>query len=121
MVIIRKHLSQPWFDFIKNGVKIIEGRLDRGDFAVLMPEDKILFYNCDDKNQEILTLVTKISRYETFSQLLEQEGVKNVIPGSDLEDAVRIYRMYYDKQDELTYGVVAIHLKVIERIYEYIL
>lgn len=117
MVIIKKHLSQPWFDYVQNGIKTVEGRLDRGDFAKLQLGDEILFYNDDNDSisnisfyQEILCHVLKIIKYRSFKELLEQEGVRNVIPGRNLDEAIRIYRMIYNEEDEMEYGVLAIHM-----------
>lgn len=40
MSIYEKNVSEPWFTKIKEGDKMVEGRLNKGDFAKIKPGDK---------------------------------------------------------------------------------
>ena len=42
---ITKNISEPWFSLIKIGLKTVEGRLNKGDFASLTKGDCIKFVN----------------------------------------------------------------------------
>ena len=42
-------VKQPWFDFIANGRKTIEGRLDRGIFSKIKLNDRITWINKKNK------------------------------------------------------------------------
>lgn len=35
MSIYQKNLSEPWFSLIKLKIKTVEGRLNKGDFAII--------------------------------------------------------------------------------------
>jgi ASC-1-like (ASCH) protein len=41
----KKHLSQPWFDYIKSGEKTIEGRLNKDFWSNININDIIIWYN----------------------------------------------------------------------------
>ena len=43
MSIYEKNLSEPWFSLIKFRIKMVEGRLNKGDFANMNIGDFILF------------------------------------------------------------------------------
>jgi ASC-1-like (ASCH) protein len=106
----RKHLSQPWFDLIRDGRKTVEGRLDRDDYAVMMENDVIQFHNGDDSYS---MKVIHTARYSTFHEMVTGEGLDHVLPGiGSIEEGVSIYRLFYSEEDETKYGIVAIHISV---------
>ena len=45
MSIYEKNVSEPWFTKIKEGDKMVKGRLNKGDFAKIKPGDKFRFTN----------------------------------------------------------------------------
>ena len=103
---MRKHLSEPWFSFVKQGVKTIEGRLNKGEFTKGMTVE---FWN---EEASITCIVTEIVEYPSFREMLFWEGCPLVLPGVDsVEEGVSIYRMFYSRKDEKK-GVVAIRLEL---------
>lgn len=42
-----KNVSEPWFSLIYCKKKKVEGRLNKGDFALMKKGDKIIFENSD--------------------------------------------------------------------------
>ena len=101
-------VKEPWFTFIKNGQKKVEGRLNVGLFKKLQVGDIIEWENSDNKFK---TTISKIIKYESFQEMIKKEDINNVLPDiSTLEDGVNIYRQFYTESNEKQYGVVAIHL-----------
>lgn len=45
--LVRKYLSQQWFDLIRDGIKTHEGRINDGFWKSLQVGDKFIFYNND--------------------------------------------------------------------------
>ena len=100
-------VKQPWFDFIKQGKKTVEGRLNRGLFARLKVGDKITWIH---KNLKYQVNVVYIKKYDSFKQLLEEETIEKVLPNmSDINKGLeKVYHRYYTPEDEKQNGVVAI-------------
>ena len=109
---MRKHLSEPWFSLVYTGKKTYEGRLFKGDFASTKIGDEIVFYNDDfGINRESKKTVCKIKKFSSFKNMLEKCSLKKVLPTvQSINDGVKIYRKYYDKNSEKMFGIVAIKL-----------
>lgn len=104
-------IKMPWFKHIRNGVKTVEGRLNKGLFARLNIGDIITWVH---KGKKCKTQVTFKHEYSTFRELLENETLKNVLPGIfNIDEGVKIYRQYYDKKREKKHGVVAIGMALV--------
>lgn len=115
ITIYEKNVSEPWFSLIKLGLKTVEGRLIKGDFAKMKKNDIIIWKNNDfDFERTFQTKIIKIKKYKSFEQYLTKEGLDKCLPGIDnLENGVQIYHKYYSKNQENTYGINAIHLQII--------
>lgn len=109
----KKHVSMPWYGYIKCGRKIVEGRLNKGDFAQFKTGDIITWFNTDLK-QEFKTQVIYKKVYPTFRDMITKEGLSVVLPEiKTIDDGVKVYKQYYTPDDERIYGVAAIKVKVI--------
>lgn len=99
------NISEPWFGYILKGIKTIEGRLCKDKFKSLTSGDMLCI------NGVVLYKVAGVRRYASFYEMIEQEGLPNVLPGIiNIEEGCDIYRQFYKKYDEVLYGVVAIEL-----------
>ena len=102
------NVQEPYFSFIKEGKKTVEGRLNKGKFANMQVGDVVVVN--DDFDIKIIAKRT----YDSFSDMIENEGIQNVIPNaSSLEEAVAVYYKFYTKEQEKMYGVLAIEMKQI--------
>ena len=80
---IEFNVQEPYCGFIKNGQKTAEGRLNKGKFAQIEIGDILLLgLDQNDKNREEY-LVTGKNEYKSFYEMMEKEGLKNVLPGKD--------------------------------------
>ena len=103
-------LKQQWFDYIKNQIKTIEGRLNKGIFAKLKVGDTIIFKS---KKMKIITTITYIKKYSNFKTMLKSETLEKVLPNVEsINDGVDIYHQYYSPDDEAKYGVLAFGLEL---------
>jgi ASC-1-like (ASCH) protein len=109
MSIYKKNLSEPWFSLIKLGIKDVEGRLNKGDFANMNIGDFILFTNNELGFERKFKIVIKnISYYDNFQTYLENETLERCLPCIDnIEDGLNVYYKYYKKSDELEYKIKA--------------
>ena len=97
----RKHLSEPWFGYIRDGLKSVEGRLKRGFWSTCREGDFIIFYN--DQEETVKVRIDRITSYDSFAEYLQAEGLGRCLPGIEtLEQGVEIYReIYPDQSDEV--------------------
>ncbi len=101
------NVQEPYYSLIINGQKIVEGRLNKGKFASIQKGDILVLA---PKNLEFE--VVKKNIYKTFREMIEFEGVENVIPDkSNTEEAVNVYYKFYAKEQEKKFGVAAIKIK----------
>lgn len=108
---------------IKAGRKTVEGRLYRDKFAEYKAGDHVSLradtYDSDgtlfkEEPNQALVEITKIDRYNTFADMLNQIGYQKVVPrAGSTEQALAEYAKYYSPADEAKYGVVAVHVRMI--------
>lgn len=113
--VLRKNIQNPpnvpWLDWIIEGKKTYEGRLNVGDWRTLRPEDIIIFY--DQNNKSIKTVVSDLKYFKNFRMAFRSLGQQLVpIQGISEEEVENLYWKYFKQDDIDRYGVVAIGLKV---------
>lgn len=114
MVNYIKNLSEPWFTLITLGLKICEGRLNKGDFSKMQIGDTITFTNDDFNHREVSVRITKITKFKTFESYLKKETLKKCLPGiTTIDNGLSVYFKYFSKYDEAQYGIIAIHIELI--------
>jgi ASC-1-like (ASCH) protein len=102
----RMGLQEEYLRAIAEGKKKIEGRLYDEKRQKIKPGDTIIFEN------KLMCVVKDIRVYSSFREMLESEGIENVLPGvKDVEEGLKIYRKFYPKEKEKKYGVAAIEVE----------
>ena len=105
-------VKEPWFSFICNGDKTIEGRLNKGIFSKFTIGDYVIFQN---KNNSCKTQITNINEYKSFEKYLDSKGLEKTLPSvKTIEAGISVYRQYYSEGDEKKYGVLAIEIKLVK-------
>ncbi|HPC34441.1 MAG TPA: hypothetical protein PLP73_02170, partial [Candidatus Absconditabacterales bacterium] len=62
---------------------------------------------------EVLEVIN-LTHYPTFQSMLENEGLKHVLPGiQDVEKGIAVYYKFYTPAQETEFGVLAIEIKII--------
>ncbi len=103
MNIINIDISEPYKTFMINREKTVEGRLNKGKFLKVRVGD-VLQINPDG----ILFKITAKKIYLSFKEMIEKEGIRNVIPDkNEINEAVSVYYDFYTKEQEKEFGVVA--------------
>lgn len=105
MKIVDINVQEPYLTSILSGKKTVEGRLNKGKFLELQVGDVLRINNESD-----FRVIAK-NVYSNFREMIEKEGLNNVIPDKKaIDDAVMIYYKFYSKEDEQKYGVVGIKI-----------
>lgn len=108
MKTIELNIQEPYFSYILSGKKTVEGRLNKGKFFDARVGD-VLRIN----GQAEFKVVTK-NIYPTFREMIEKEGLQNVIPDKNtVDEGVEVYYGFYSVGDEKKYGVVGMRIKKI--------
>jgi ASC-1-like (ASCH) protein len=109
---------------IKTGRKTVEGRLARGKFLEFKVGDTIRLREDFYRDGQLITSipdrarteVTKVEKYESFEEMLEDVGFEKVIPrAGSVKVALEECRKFYGVDDEAKYGVLAIHFKLLKQ------
>jgi ASC-1-like (ASCH) protein len=108
---LTKNVQEPWFSYIKNGQKKVEGRLNKSWVKTVQKLDRITWTY---EEAHFSTYIVDLKQYSSFRQMLEKEGVHNVLPGIDsVDQGVEVYRQFYSEEDEKVFGVIGIHLRLL--------
>lgn len=108
-------------DYIIDGRKTVEGRLNRDKFAKYQVGDHIWLRRDyrdengilqDGKPHAAQVEIIAIRHYKTFFDMVTREGYEKVIPNSSsAQEAADEYNKYYSTEDQAKYGVLAIEVK----------
>ncbi|EGD76902.1 ProFAR isomerase associated superfamily [Salpingoeca rosetta] len=104
---------EPWFSFIAQGKKTVEGRLASDKYTGLGVGCTIAF-RCEPTPDlpPVHVTVTRVVRYPSIALYLEAEGLSRCLPGIEtLAEGVQVYRQFYTEEDEQRLGVLAIHIQ----------
>uniref|UniRef100_A0A7N0U077 ASCH domain-containing protein n=1 Tax=Kalanchoe fedtschenkoi TaxID=63787 RepID=A0A7N0U077_KALFE len=100
------HVQEPFFSYLKDGLKVVEGRCARGDYNRMGPGAYLLLNQC------VMLEVQGVHRYDSFSEMLGSEGLSRVLPGvQTVEEGVQVYRRFYTETEEKSFGVLAIQVQ----------
>ncbi len=106
-------LEEEYLELIKEGKKTVEGRVKDDKRVRIKPGDKILF------NRRLLVEVVDVREYDSFEEMLREEGLENVLPNVDsIEEGVEVYRKFYSSGKEKMFGVLAIEIRPLMDLFE---
>ena len=109
------HRVEPYFTYVKNGQKTIEGRIKKGQYKDIIPGDHIVVHN-ESETDNIEVIVKDIRTYNTIKEMLSKENLKKILPDAkSIDHGVQIYGKFYSNEQEKEFGVVAIE---VERIWK---
>jgi len=95
------NIQKEYLDYIKEGKKVAEGRLNVPSFADAKIGDLIYFY--DDEGENATCSIISVGRYKTFHKMLVSDGVVSMLPQIDphentsdemIDEGVSIYQSF---------------------------
>lgn len=105
----------PFLKFFREGSKTAECRIDGPGFRNLAVGKTVWFHNRFDG---IVCRITFLHRYKSFEDMLNAEGIdnllpqlKNVNPSRKMEEALRVYRGFPGSHRVAMMGAIAIGVK----------
>lgn len=111
MVIHNIHCDDPWFSYIRQGVKPVEGRKKTHTYKRIKAGDQINFSN---GKESFVAAVTEIREYATLEEYLNDVTLEKALPGiTSLEEALQIYYQWTTEEKIRQYGFLGIFIKPI--------
>lgn len=108
----RLHCQNPWFSFIENGQKKVEGRKNLALYRNWSAGDVIIFYL---EAREFKAVIRDIRHYKSLEEYLLIEGIEKVLPGiSSLEEAKAIYLQWSSQEEIERDGFLGIEIELLE-------
>lgn len=119
-------IEKQYFDFIVDGKKTVEGRVNMPDVEGLKIGDMVTFK--DEGGREIICKVITVSKYPNFTKMLVSEGITNMLPSIDpdtnstpemIAKADKIYRSFPGYNENVKkYGAIAFGIKYTGMVYK---
>lgn len=108
-------LQKEYLEMIQSGLKMTEGRINSGGFANLKIGSKVKFFENNNPKNYVICEILTINSYKSFAQMLESEGLENMLPGTtNLQKGVEIYEKIPNYKSKCQQsGCLGIRLKVL--------
>ena len=107
----RMKLSEPWYTYVKEGKKNIEGRIYDAKRKLLKIGDKIIFTD-ENNDNEIEKEIIHLKIFENFDSAIRYAKLKNILPGiNTYKEGVKLYNSipgYAEGSKE--FGVILIYI-----------
>lgn len=103
------HCDEPWFSYIRKGIKPVEGRKNSPKYQKIQINDLIDFSNGNDHFRAI---VTEIRSYPSLEDYLNDVTIQKALPNiSSLEEAIDIYHQWSTPDEIRKHGFLGIFIK----------
>ena len=105
------HCDDPWFSYIRQGVKPVEGRKKTHSYKKIIAGDFIIFSN---GKESFKVLVTEVREYDSLEQYFEDVTLEKALPGiATIEEGLNIYYQWTTEEKIKQYGFLGIFVKPI--------
>lgn len=106
------NLNPVYFDLIKSGEKVLEGRLNDDKRKNFNIGDTIIFFKEPEKTETMKAIILDKYLFENFD-VMADELDKSLLgfDNTTKEEMINVYRTIYSVEDEQKYGVVIFKIK----------
>lgn len=103
------HLDDDIFAIVKNGNKNVEVRVNDEKRRKLKIGDEITFLKGPNENEQTKAIVTNLEYYTNFEELVKHYTIEQLyLKEYTKEDFVKLLEIFYSKEEQEEFGVVAI-------------
>lgn len=109
-------LMTQYFNFIKNGTKRIELRLNDEKRRTIQIGDIVVFLNESNNEEKITVKVTGLLKYSSFLDLINDYEIELLADKSiTKQKLIETLNQFYSKEDQDRYGVLGIKIELLNR------
>lgn len=109
-------LQEKYFDYMKNGSKKIEIRLNDDKRKLLNVGDTIYFMKEPDRIEKFKSQIVSLTHYNDFTDALNNINIEDVSSiDTKREEYLNDLEMFYSKEEQQKYGVLAIEIEKVEK------
>lgn len=107
-------LQPKYYDFILNGTKRIEIRLNDEKRQIIKLGDKIKFFKEPELIESFEAVVVDLLKYNSFKDMFKDFDI-SVLADSSLtkEELIAVLEQFYIKEKQEKYGVLGIRIELI--------
>lgn len=110
------HLNSPWFELVKEGKKIYEGRRNTCKILdICLIGNIVTIKHYTDENQEpYQVIIEDFKHFPTFEDALKELDINEVLPVENItvDEGILIYQKYVSLQTQINDGIIMIKIKV---------
>lgn len=106
-------LNEPWFEYMKLGIKKYEGRCNWKDSAKYKIGDILhIGHHTEPLEQSFDVEIVEIVHYNTFETALINMGMTEILPNVEtIEEGINIYLSYVKLSTQLANGIIMFKIK----------
>lgn len=106
-------LNPKYFEYMKNGTKRVEVRLNDEKRRCIQIEDEIIFQKEPELTEEIYTEIVELKVTKSFKELINTLDVPEYSDKNETEENfLKDLYKFYTKEKEEKYGVMGIKIKL---------
>lgn len=103
-------LAKRWFDHLKSGEKIVEGRKASPSWKDIKEGDILIFRN---GGESLRMMATKVNKYSSLEEYFVGETLEKTLPGvKTIKEGEDVYLEWWTKEEIEKYGVLGISVKM---------
>jgi ASC-1-like (ASCH) protein len=111
MTLFNIHCDDPWFTYIRQGLKPVEGRKNTHSYKKIRAGDQINFSN---GKESFVADVTEIRTYDSLEDYFQDVTLEKALPGiKSIEEGLEIYYQWSTEEKIQQYGFLGIFVKPI--------
>jgi ASC-1-like (ASCH) protein len=96
-------VNSPWFEYIKEGKKIYEGRSGKKEYLL---NSEYYIANNNDINNRFKVKFIACFKFINFEEAMIQLSIEKVLPNiNNIEDGIEVYKKYVSLNTQKIYGV----------------
>ena len=109
MFVFKIHCQDPWFSYIRQGSKTVEGRKKTHTYEKIRAGDQIHFTT---GKESFFADVVEVREYPTLEAYLDDVTLEKALPGiKTVEEGLNIYYQWSTKEQIAQYGFLGIFVK----------
>lgn len=113
-MIHKMKLKTQYFNYIKNGTKRIEIRLNDEKRKKIKIGDKIEFLKYPELDDKIIVIVKDLLHYEKIEDMLNDNDISVLVDKTyTKKQLLEIFNNIYSKEEQKKYGILGIKIDII--------